>query len=404
LELFEGVRLDENRSLVDELMERALAYFVTKALEEEVTDWLGRDHYQRGRGKRKGHRNGYDDASIKTEAGRVRVKKPKLRNGESRFISRLWGFIRRGSERLRRRVIEMYVRGLSTRDIEDLFRDERGVRLLSRSAVSEITEVVWEDYERFRKRDLSRFQLEYLFLDAIYESVRRECPGCEGILVAWGITSDGEKVILDLVLGSKESEEAWLDFLRDMVRRGLDIPLLITADGAPGLIKAIERVFPHSDRQRCLAHKIRNILTKVPEAVRPEVKTMVQGVYYAGDERVARLLAQELDRKYRSRFPSAVACFWRDFDACIVYMRYPRRHHRHIRTTNLLERSFLEEKRRTKVIPGFFTEKSTLKLVFGVLVRVQYRWRRIPMGREERQQLIRIRKEKGLLRSKQESA
>lgn len=393
----EGISTKSDVSILDGLIKRAIAYIVTKTLEEELTDWLGRDHYDRGDRERKGYRNGYDDAHVKTENGKVKVKKPKVRDTEERYRSKLWATIKNGSEELKEKVIKMYARGLSMRDIEEVFRDKEGMKLLSRTSVSRITEELWDEYEKFKERDLSGLKIEYLFLDAVYEAIRKEVPGCEGTLVAWGITGDGRKVLIHIELGNKESEEAWLNFLRDMIRRGLNIPVLVVSDGAPGLINAIEQIFPKSLRQRCLVHKMRNVLNKVPESRRDELKAKIKAVYYAGDQKLARLLAKEVELEYRNEFPSAMDSFRRDFEACIAYMGCPEAHHRYIRTTNMLERSFLEEKRRTNTIPGFFTEKSALKLVFATLLRVRKGWNRVRMTEVEKKRLMELREKLDIL-------
>jgi putative transposase len=187
------------------------------------------------------------------------------RAGPETYRSELMTFLRGNSDVLQRLTIEMYARGLSTRDIEDALVDATGDRLLSRTAVSQITETLWADYEAFANRDLSGFELEYLFLDAVYESLREQGGLKEGLLSAWGVCTDGRKVLLRLALGNKESYPNWLDFLRDMVKHGLQTPVLITTDGAPGLIRAVEEVFPRSLRLRCLPHKMRNVLDKVPD-------------------------------------------------------------------------------------------------------------------------------------------
>ena len=137
-------------------------------------------------------------------------------------------FLSGNSEALERLVVEMYARGLSTRDVEECFRDEAtGELLISRSAVSEITDQLWEDYRAFCERDLSEIEVEYLFLDAVYESLRRY-GAKEGILAAWCITTEGRKVLLHLSVGNKESEKCWVEFLRDMVARGLRTPTSVT--------------------------------------------------------------------------------------------------------------------------------------------------------------------------------
>jgi putative transposase len=141
---------------------------------------------------------------------------------------------------LEKLAIEMYTRGLSTRDIEDAFRDVTRDLLLSRTAVSTLTDQLWEDYQTFCERDLSIFEVEYLFLDAVYESLRREASFKEGVFVAWAICRSGRKILLHMALGNRESYTAWKDFIRDMVKHGLNTPVLITTDGAPGSIRAVK--------------------------------------------------------------------------------------------------------------------------------------------------------------------
>ena len=131
-------------------------------------------------------------------------------------------------------MAEMYARGLSTPDIEDALRDATGERLLTRTDVSAVTESLWAEYLSFRDRKLDDFDVAYLVLDAIFVPLRRTGTGKNGVLVAWGILRDGRRVLLHLAMGSRESLENWLEFLRDMVRRGLRVPLSITTDGAPG--------------------------------------------------------------------------------------------------------------------------------------------------------------------------
>jgi putative transposase len=372
---------------------------VQELVEQEVTDYLGREHYQRRQPEQehRGYRNGYEPGRIRTAEGEVVVQVPQVRDAPETYHSELMTFLRGNSDVLQRLAVEMYARGLSTRDIEDALVDATGDRLLSRTAVSQVTEVLWADYETFASRDLSGFELEYLFLDAVYESLREQGGLKEGILAAWGICADGRKVLLHLALGNKESYPSWLDFLRDMVKRGLQTAVLITTDGAPGLIRAVEEIFAHSLRQRCLAHKMRNVLDKVPDQDHVAVKAMVQAAYYAPNQEVARLVAADALKQYQALFPAAMKSFQDDWEACIAYLRCPPVHHKRIRTTNLLERSFLEERRRTKVIPRFFTERSCLKLAFATVWRASQRWQGVKMSEFERQQLRLLRRELGLL-------
>src|SRR5919106_1085662 len=155
----------------------------------------------------------------------------------------------------------------------------------------------------------------------------------------------------------------------ELLARGLRVPLLVVSDGAPGVIKAIESCFPRSERQRCLAHRMRNLAAKVPEDQWPELKARIQACYQASSRAIARDLATGAVADYGKYLPSAVACFEDDFEACIAHLRMPVTHRRAIRTTNLLERLFLEERRRLKIIPNAFGERPVLKLMFGAMTR-----------------------------------
>ena len=395
--LQEGWQGEEDLSTV--LLRLGAQRLAQELLEQGVTDFLGRARYERvGAGEElRGYRNGYQPGRIRSAEGEIEVQVPRVRECREPHRSKLVEFLRGNTDVLERLTVEMYVRGLSTRDIEDALREATGDRLLTRSAVSELTDVLWEEYEAFSQRDLSCFEVEYLFLDAVYESLRRMGGGKEGLLCAWAICRDGRKVLLHLALGNKESYPAWRDFLRDLVRRGLGPPVLTVTDGAPGLIKAVEEIWPKSLRQRCLAHKMRNILAKVPPSAQAEVKAAVQAAYYAPHREIAQLAAQNLLKRYQEVYPSAMKSFKEDLEACWAYLRCPAIHHSRIRTTNLLERSFLEEKRRTKVIPRFFTERSCLKLVFATLWRASQRWQGVRMTEVEVQHLRRLRRELGLL-------
>src|SRR4029077_8854188 len=180
-------------------------------------------------------------------------------------------------------------------------------------------------------------------------------------------------------------------FFEDMKMRGLNEPLLVTSDGAPGVIKAIEVCFPRSERQRWLAHRMRNLATKVPEDVWPEFKVRVQAAYQAPSRAIARELAAGVVADYSGEQHRAVACFMDDFEACIAYLRFPVTHRRATRTTNLLERLFVEERRRLKIIPNAFGERAVLKLMFGALIRAAERWRSVKITEFERRQIAAVR-------------
>jgi transposase-like protein len=359
-------------------------------LEAEVDEFLGRKWHKWGKEGSKGHRNGYYRRRVKVPGYRLQVSVPCVRGVEKPFVSKVLGRIVQLAERVKTLALEMYVRGLSTRDIEEAFQDGEGKPLFGRSSISRIAERLYEEYLAFSRRDLSRLDVVFLFVDGVYESVKRYTNG-QALLCAWAICSNGRKEFLHLMPVQSESQEAWEMFFEDLRNRGLRQPLLVISDGAPGLLNAIDHHFPHADRQRCIAHKLRNIAQKLPRDVAEAILAEFKAVYYAADRSSADLLAEQLIDKYAQAYPSAVSCFIDDLDACLTHLKYPEGHRRYIRTTNLLERTFVEEKRRTKIIPQHQHERGAVGLVFGVLYRAARHWQRVSMTQLELAQLRNIR-------------
>ena len=264
-------------------------------------------------------------------------------------------------------MIGAFVRGLSMRDVESLC-DEAGLGSVSKASAARMCKELRERFAAFGRRDLYEIRLVALFLDATFLAVRPSGPK-EGVLVAWGFTDAGERVLLSVMLGMRESYEDWQALGRDLIARGLGAPMLIVADGAPGLIKAIEQCWPDSDRQHCAVHRVRNLLAKLPEPQRDRVRQSYwQALDDAINERDAKQRLQALvDELEKGGFSSAARCLADDLDALVVHLRYPTRHRRRWRSTNLLERSLGEVKRRTKVMGRFPGEDSCLTLVWAVL-------------------------------------
>ncbi len=383
---------EESEDLLSLLINKSVRKIIQEVLEQEIADYLGRDYFERKSSSRKGYRNGYEFKKLKTAEGPLRIDVPQLRNTDSPYRSALLQQMSHRTPELERLATEMYVRGLSTRDIQDTFTDDNGTCLISKDGVSQITESLSEEYDRFCQRDLSSYDVVYLFVDGVYESLRLTLGAKEAILCAWGILADGRKMLFHISLGNKESYDSWNDFFRNMISRGLRMPLLVVSDGAPGLTKAIDDCFPKSKRQRCLVHKLRNIANKQPQAGINELMPKIKNCYYQNDRKLAIMAATEIIDQYADVYPAAIKCFQDDIDSCLTHMEFPAGHSRYIRTTNLIERCFEEQKRRTKVIPRFLDEKSCLKLVYSTLIRVSEKWRRISMNEFELVLLKKLRK------------
>jgi putative transposase len=365
-----AVGVGENpRESLSELARLGARLIIQRAVEDEFDAWLGRARYERRPDYQRGLRNGFRPRRVQTAEGELGVEIPQVREAAETFASKLFPRTPKllRTEPLKALVIGAFVRGLSMRDVESLC-EQAGLGKLSRSTASRICEELRERYEAFTRRSLYEVRLVALFLDATFICVRPSGPK-EGVLVAWGFTEAGERVLLAVMLGMRESYEDWQALGRDLIARGLGAPMLIVADGAPGLIKAIEHCWPDSDRQHCAVHRVRNLLAKLPEPQRDRVRQAYwQALDDAINQRDAKQRLQALvDELDKGGFGSAARCLADDLDALVVHLRYPTRHRRRWRSTNLLERSLGEVKRRTKVMGRFPGEDSCLTLVWAVL-------------------------------------
>jgi len=397
-----AVGVGENpRESLSELARLGARLIIQRAVEDEFDAWLGRARYERRpdyqRGLRNyesGLRNGFRPRTLQTAEGELEIEIPQVREAAETFASRLFprGTKLVRTEPLKALVIGAFVRGLSMRDVESLC-EQAGLGKLSKSTASRICEELRDRYEQFKRRDLYDTRLVALFLDATFLSVRPSGPK-EGVLVAWGFSEDGKRVLLAVMLGMRESSEDWLALARDLIGRGLGAPLLVVADGAPGLVKAIEQCWPASDRQRCCVHRARNLYAKLPERERERVK---RAYWQALDDAISasdakqrlRALVNELDT---GGYSAAARCLADDLDALVVHLRYPSRHRRRWRSTNLLERSLGEVKRRTKVMGRFPGEDSCLSLVWAVLdLLITHETNGIRFNQLDRQRLKRTR-------------
>jgi putative transposase len=253
-----AVGVGENpRETLSELAKLGARLIIQRAVEDEFDAWLGRARYERRpdyqRGLRNydsGLRNGFRPRAVQTAEGELGVEVPQVREAAEPFVSSLFPRARKlvATEPLRAMVIGAFVRGLSMRDVESLC-EEAGLGEVAKSTAQRICTELRERFEQFKRRDLYDIRLVALFLDATFLAVRPDGPK-EGVLLAWGFTEQGERVPLSVMLAMRDSHEDWQALGRDLIARGLGAPLLVVADGAPGLTKAIEQCWPASDRQR----------------------------------------------------------------------------------------------------------------------------------------------------------
>jgi len=385
-ELFASER--ELASILEDVARLSVRLMLQAALEAEVDEFLGRARYERrDDDDRPGSRNGWQPpATVRTTMGAVELQRPKLRGTDEAFCSRLFGAGVTRTNALESLVISGWVRGLSDRDIEAALAEALGPEAaLSRSTVSRICQRIRTEFEAWRTRDLSGIRLDYLFLDGSHFKMHPGAPA-EPVLAAWGFDVDGKPVFVGLAAASSESTDAWDDFIADLKARGLRPPLLGISDGGPGLIAAFDLHFGTSLRQRCLVHRARNVLAKVSAHDQAEVKADFWAIFDVGDAEpgdeaiaVAHRQAAAFSAKWKSRYPSAVACVTDDLASLTVHLRFPAEHWKRIRHSNFIERTFGETRRRVKVIGRLPGESSCLSLVWAVLDRASRGWRGLTM-------------------------
>lgn len=379
-----GLSLEELMDQPLELLAREGARLVlTVALEEEVTEFLQRERYERSQSNQRGYRNGHRGRRVTSGAGEIEVDMPRVSDAQEAFHSRLLEAWRRRSHLVEEVIPLLYVEGLSTRDFRRALTPLWGKSGLSRSSISRANRALKESFHNWRKRDLSLEEIVYLFLDGIYMGVRAASREKEAILIAHGIDRKGKRVVLHLSLGVRESTDSWKGVLNDLRDRGLKSPQLNITDGNPGLLRAIDEICPEVPRQRCVVHRTRNVLARVPKKRQAEVKKALHHIFHAACLDDAKTEAERFVSRYCNEFPTATGVLIRHLEECLTFYRFPERHWKHIRTSNVLERAFKEVRRRTNVVGRFPSETSALVMVFGVLEEKRLKWQKVRMRAED---------------------
>jgi len=379
-----GLSLEELSGQPLELFAREGARLLLMiGLEEEVTGFLKRLPYERNQGNIRGYRNGHRERQVSCGVGEIEIAVPRVSDTRETFHSQLLEAWQRRSKLLEETIPLLYVEGLSTRDFKRALKPLWGKSGLSRSSISRANKTLKEAFNNWRNRDLSLEEIIYLFLDGIYLGVRGNSRGMEAVLAAHGITRQGKRVVLHLSLGGRESTESWKGVLNDLVERGLRRPQLLITDGNQGLLKAIKDIWPEVPRQRCAVHRIRNVLARVPKKRQDEVREALHRIFYAACLDDARGEAKQFLSRYSREFPTACETLASHLEECLTFYRFPERHWKHIRTSNVIERVFKEVKRRTRVVGRFPNETSALVMVFSLLEEERVKWQKVGMRAED---------------------
>ena len=362
------------QSLLQEQVRMAVRLTLVAVLEEEVSALVGAQPYQRTP-ERRDYRNGHYARDLETTVGLIEdLLVPRTRNGHQ---TQLFDKYQRRRAELDDAIGEMFIGGVSTRQTGEVVETLTGSKP-SPSTVSRVFHTLEGEYEAWKKRPLEE-RYEYAFADGTYFTVIYDSEGHKmPILAVVGINSTGDREVLGFSVGDRENQQAWEDLLDDLKTRGVKEVGLWVTDGNQAMINALEAKFPHSQRQRCVKHKMENLLSYVPEKQRDAVRTELRAIFYQRNRQAAEQEVAAFCAKFEQTYPTAVACLKRDLDACLTFYAFPEVHWKTIRTTNIIERLYNEVKRRTKKMAAAFRNETSCLLMFYAIVR-SVKFRRISM-------------------------
>ena len=384
---------------VEELAKRGAQEMLRKALKEEVDGYLERERHRRGR-RHRGYRNGYGkERHLSFCGGTIPVRVPRVSDvpeGQAPFEPAVIRRYQRRSPMLDRQFRDLYREGLATRDFEPCFRLLLGeTATLSPSTISRLTKEYQQEFEEFLKRDLSSERFYYLWADGIYLAAGQEDEKT-ALLVVMGVDENGQKIPLGMREGYRESTENWREVMRDLKKRGLNVPALAVADGSLGFWGALSEIYPETKHQRCLKHKWMNVLDKLPKAKQKEALSRLREIYQARSRKEAVDLTGQLAAEWKARYPRASECLTKDIDTMFTYFAFPKQHWIHLKTSNPIESAFAPVRLRTNAAKRLRTATGALYLVYKLIERYSRSWRRI--NAPEKLQEIKLTGEERILR------
>ena len=377
---------DEVQDALEACVQEGARKMLAIALEEEVNGFLERARYQRGK-KFRGYRNGYHPPrELTVGLGPVKVQVPRVAKvphdvAPQGFQSQIVRRYQRASETTRRLFTRLYLEGLATGDFEPVFRELVGeTTALSPNAIVRLKECWQKDYESWRRRPLWEHRYAYVWADGVYLGAGLEKEKM-ALLCVVGARDDGEKELLAMEPGYRESKESWAETLRDLCNRGLEAPMVAAGDGALGLWAALDEVYPTTEHQRCWNHRITNVQAKLPKRLQKEVRRRLREMAEAPTQKEC----EEMRDRYVAELFAADQCAaaetvlrdWADF---VTFYHYPREHWIHLRTTNPLESVFSGVRLRTDAAKRMRRRDNALYLVFKIVERLSRNWRSLNGG------------------------
>jgi putative transposase len=362
---------------IDERVVGMVRTIMETSLERELLEQLQASPYQRTE-VRRGYRNGYYERDLYSQYGVIKALRiPRARDG---FNSQIIPRYQRNQDKINQMVRNIFLAGVSTRRVGEVLSNlwEREV---SAQTVSRICQSLDSEVVAYHRRSLEDHYL-YLFFDGISMKVKGVTQvHKKQILVAYGITLEGKKEIIEFRQSTAESESQWEALLRDLYQRGLEgrVCCLIATDGCPGLHQALETVYPYIPKQRCWAHKLRNVANRIRRKDQADCLAGAKRIYLADNRREAVKRFKNWKESWRRSYPEAINCLEKDLDELLNFLDCPASHRVKIRTTNVIERSFREVRRRTRTISCFTNGKSVDRIIYGVISHLNQTWKDKPI-------------------------
>lgn len=369
-DLLDALTIGEGTDLVRKLAEWGLQQLI----EVEATAKIGAGAWERTEG-RTTHRNGHRPRVLSTKAGDLQLGIPKLRKGS--FFPELLEPRRRIDQALYAVIMEAYVEGISTRSVDDLVRAMGIDTGISKSEVSRICEGLDERVDAFRNRTLGHVAFPYVYLDATYINVRDDALGqvvSRAVVIATGITANGDREVLGVDIGDSEDETFWTRFLRSLRDRGLGGVRLVISDAHAGLKASIRKCFAGSTWQRCRVHYARNLLATVPKSHVEFVAAAFRSIFALSDRAEIEARWDEVEVTLADRFPKAAESMATARTDVLAFATFPRSHWRKIWSNNPLERLNKEVKRRSNVVGIFPNDRAAIRLIGAVLADQHDEW------------------------------
>jgi putative transposase len=362
---------------------------IQEFLEAEMVQAVGAEKGERVEG-RLSYRSGYYTRSLVTRVGKLELRVPQDRHG--RFSTEIFERYQRSEKALVAALTQMYIQGVSTRKVTAISEELCG-HSFSASAISEINKRLDAELGCFARRELES-EYPYLIIDARYEKLREHgVIRSRAVLVAIGIDWEGRRQVLGVEMANRESSTSWKEFLLGLKRRGLRGVVFAVSDDHPGLKRAIMEVLPEAYWQRCYVHFLRNALDYLPRKVADDCLLELRWLYDRRNAEEARRDLAAWRLRWQERYPKLCAWVEENIEETLTFYRLPREHHKHLKSTNMLERLNQEIKRRTHVIRIFPNEESALRLIRALAVEIHedwieaHRYLNMEMLREQRKQL-----------------